>query len=208
MYCSEGIILRSMLEVNSSNFSFFFHYLFITVQFSCSVLSASLWPQGLQHARPPCPSPTPRVYSNSCPLSQWCHPTISSSVVPFSSCLQSFPAWVFDSESALCIWWPKYWSFSFSISPSREYSGLIPLGWTGWISLQFHLKCAYCVSLIKHESIFWPNGCLKTTLTRKFESSLSKAVFPAYAVLSQNGLALRREWAASETDILGGIFRL
>ena len=60
-------------------------------QFSCSVVSNSLWPHGLQHARLPCPSPTPRVYSNSCPLSWWCHPTISSSVVPFS-CLQSFPA--------------------------------------------------------------------------------------------------------------------
>ena len=63
-----------------------------TVQFSCSVVSNSLRSHGLQHARPPCPSPTPGVYSNSCPLSQWCHPTISSSVIPFSSCLQSLPA--------------------------------------------------------------------------------------------------------------------
>ena len=62
------------------------------VQFSHSVMSNSLWPHGLQHARPPCPSPTPGVYSNSCALSLWCHPTISSSFVPFSSCLQSFPA--------------------------------------------------------------------------------------------------------------------
>ena len=62
------------------------------VQFSLSVMSNSLWPHGLQHARPPCPSPTPRVYSNSCPSSQWCHPTISSSVIPLSSCLQSVPA--------------------------------------------------------------------------------------------------------------------
>ena len=62
------------------------------VQFSLSVLSNSLWPHGLQHARPPCPSPTPGVYSNTCLLSWWCHPTISSSVVPFSSCLQFFPA--------------------------------------------------------------------------------------------------------------------
>ena len=61
-------------------------------QFSCSVVSESLPPHGLQHARLPCPSPTPAVYSNSCPLSRWCHPTISSSAVPFSSCLQSFPA--------------------------------------------------------------------------------------------------------------------
>ena len=65
---------------------------FSSVQFSHSVMSNSLWPHGLQHARPPCPSPTPGVYPNSGPLSQWCHPTISSSVFPFSSCLQSFPA--------------------------------------------------------------------------------------------------------------------
>ena len=63
-----------------------------SVQFSCSVVSDSLWPHELQQARPPCPSPTPRLYSNSCPSSQWCHPTISSSVVPFSSCPQSLPA--------------------------------------------------------------------------------------------------------------------
>ena len=64
----------------------------ISIQFSCSVMSDSLWPHGLQHTRPPCPSPTPGVYPNSCSLSRWCHPTISSSVVPFSSHLQSFPA--------------------------------------------------------------------------------------------------------------------
>ena len=63
-----------------------------SVQFSYSVVSDSLWPHGMQHARLPCPSPTSRTYSNSCPLSQWCHPTISSSVVPFSSCLLFFPA--------------------------------------------------------------------------------------------------------------------
>ena len=67
-------------------------FIVVTVQFSRSVVSNSLWPHGLQHTRPPCPSPTPRVYSNSCPLSRWCHPTISSFVVPFSSCPQSFPA--------------------------------------------------------------------------------------------------------------------
>ena len=61
------------------------------VQFSCSVVSDSFWLHGLQHARPPCPSPTPRDYSSSCPLSRWCHPTISSSVIPFSSCPQFFP---------------------------------------------------------------------------------------------------------------------
>ena len=95
-----------------------------SVQFSCSVVSDSLQPHGLQHTRLPSPSPTPGACSNSCPLSWWCHPTISSSVIPFSSCLQSFPAsgsfqWVLHMR------WPKYWSFSFSIRPSNEYSGLI-----------------------------------------------------------------------------------
>ena len=100
--------------------------LYYSVQFRCSVVSNSLQPHGLYHASPLCPSPTPRVYSNSCSLSQWCHPTISSSVLPFSFCLQSFPAsGSFPKESVLCIRWPKYWSFSFSPSPSNEYSGLI-----------------------------------------------------------------------------------
>ena len=99
------------------------------VQFSCSVMSHSLRSHGLQHARPSCPSPTPRAYSNSSPSRWWCYPTISSSVVPFSSRLQSFPGIkVFSSESILRIWWPKYWSFSFNISPSNEYSGLISFG--------------------------------------------------------------------------------
>ena len=99
---------------------------FSSVRFRHSVVSNSLWPHGLQHARLLCPSPTPRVYSNSCPSSQWCHPTISFFVVRFSSCLQSFPSIsVFSNESVLCIRWPKYWSFRFSISPSSEYSGLI-----------------------------------------------------------------------------------
>ena len=94
------------------------------VQFSHSVMSYSLWPHGLQHTRPPCPSPTPGVYSR--PLSRWCHPTSSSSVVPFSSCLQSF--WAsgsFPVSQFFALGDQKYWSFSFSISPSNEYSGLI-----------------------------------------------------------------------------------
>ena len=95
-------------------------------QFSGSVVSNSLRPHGLQHARIPCPSPTPGACSNSCLSSWWCHPTISSSVIPFSSCLQSFPASeYFSSESILLIRWLKYWSFSFSIIPSREHPGLI-----------------------------------------------------------------------------------
>ena len=126
----------------------------ISVQFSHSVVSDSLWPHELQHTRPPCLSPTPGVYSNSCPLSQWCHPTISSSVVPFSSRLQSFPAsGSFPMRAGLCIRWPKDWSFSFSTSPSNEHSGLIsfrmdsfPLG---WISLQ---SKGLSESLLQHHS--------------------------------------------------------
>ena len=93
--------------------------------FSCSVVFDSLQPHGLQHARLPCPSLSPRVCSNSSPLSWWGHPTVSSSVVRFSSCLQSFPGSGSSNDSTLHIRWSKYWSFSFSISPSNEYSGLI-----------------------------------------------------------------------------------
>ena len=98
---------------------------FSSVQFSHSIVSDSLQPHESQHARSPCPSPTPEVYSNSCPLSQWCHPAISSSVVPFLL-LPPFPLSirVFSSESTLCMRWLKYWSFSFSISPSSEHPGL------------------------------------------------------------------------------------
>ena len=98
-----------------------------SVQFSHSVVSDSLQPHELQHTRFSHPSPTPRACSNSCPLSRWCHPIISSSVIPLSSCLQSFPesgsfpmSQVFASGGQSI-----YWSFSFSISPSNEYSGLI-----------------------------------------------------------------------------------
>ena len=109
-----------------------------SVQFSCSVMSDSLQPHALQHARPPCPSPTPEVYLNSCQLSWWCHPNhliLCRLLLLLHSISPSIR--VFSNESALHIRWPKYWSFSFNISPSNEHSGLIsPLGWTGWISLQ------------------------------------------------------------------------
>ena len=98
---------------------------FSSVQFSHSVVSDSLRPHKSQHARPPCPSPTPGVHSDSHPSSQRCHPAISSSVVPFSSCPQFLPASVFSSESTLRMRRPKYWSFSFSIIPSKEIPGLI-----------------------------------------------------------------------------------
>ena len=97
-----------------------------TVQSSRWVVSDSLRPHGLQHARLPCPSPTPRAYSNSSPLSPWCHPTISSSCHLLLLLLSIFPSIrVFSCESVLHIMWPRSWSFSFSIRPSNEYSGLI-----------------------------------------------------------------------------------
>ena len=92
-----------------------------------SVVSNSVTPWTLAH-QASCPSPTPRACSDSCPSSRWCYPTISSCVIPFSSCLQFPSSGVFSSESVLCTRWPKYWSFSFSISPSNEYSGLISFG--------------------------------------------------------------------------------
>ena len=113
-----------------------FHSFYGWVQFSHSVVSDSLRPHELQHTRPPCPSPTPRVYPNPCPLSQWYHPTISSSVIPFP-CPQSFPASGYFPMSQL------FTSGGQSIGVSASASALLintrdwsPLGWTGWISLQ------------------------------------------------------------------------
>ena len=109
----------------------------MTVQFSCSVKSDSLQLHELQHSRPPCPSPTPGAYSNSCPVSQWCHPTISSSVIPFSSCPQSFPASGSFPMSQLFTSGGQSTGVSVSISVlSRNTQDWSPLGWTGWISLQ------------------------------------------------------------------------
>ena len=89
-------------------------------------MSGFLLLHGLQHHRPPCPSPTPGVYSNTCPLSRWCHPTISSFVIPFSSHLQSFPAsGSFQTSQFFPLGGQSIWSFSFSISPSNEHRGLI-----------------------------------------------------------------------------------
>ena len=118
-------------------------------QFSSSVESSSLRPHPLKHARLPCPSPTPKVYSNSCPLSQWCHPTISSSASP-SPPTSIFPSIrVFSNELVLCIRWPECWSFSFNVSPFNEYSGLTSfrMDWLDLIEVQGTLK-----SLLQHHS--------------------------------------------------------
>ena len=109
--------------------------IFSSVQFSCSVVSDSLRPHELQHARPPCPSPTPRVHSNSHPLSWWCHPAISSSVVPF--CPQSLPASESFPMSQLFAWDGQSIGVSASASVlPMNTQAWSPLGWNGWISLQ------------------------------------------------------------------------
>ena len=106
-----------------------------TVKFSCSVMSNALRPHELQHTRPPCPSPTPEVHLNSCSSSLWYHPTISFSVVPFSSCSQSFPASGSFPVSQLFTSGGQSTGVSTSVLPmnTQDWS---PLGWTGWISLQ------------------------------------------------------------------------
>ena len=115
----------------------FIAYIHVSVQFSCSVVSDSLRPHESQHARPPCPSPTPRVHSDSHPSSHWCHPAISSSVVPFSSCPQSLPASESFPMSQLFAWGGQSTGVSAlaSLLPknTQDWS---PLEWTGWISLQ------------------------------------------------------------------------
>ena len=110
---------------------------FNSVQFSHSVVSDSLRPHESQHARPPCPSPTPRVYSNSCPSSRWCHPAISSSVIPFSSCPQSLPSSESFPVSQLFAWGGQGTGVSAlaSFLPKKS-QGWSPSEWTVWISLQ------------------------------------------------------------------------
>ena len=132
-------------------------------QFSHSVVSDSLWPHGLQYTRLPCPSPTPGTYSNSCPTSQWCHPTISSSVISFSFCLQSFPAsrsfpmsqfFASDGQSVGV-------SASASVLP-MNIQDWFPLGLTGWISLQLTLPAVDIVIMYPlydgYSVLWWYSG--------------------------------------------------
>jgi len=146
-----------------------------SVQFSHSVVSDSLWAHGLQHARPPCSSPTPRVYSNSCPLSQWCHPTISSSVIPFSSCLQSFPA----SGSFPMGQFFSSGGQSIGVSASATVLPMnmkdwFPLGWTDCISLLSKgLSRVFSNTTVQKHQFFgaqlslWSNSHIHTWLLEK-----------------------------------------
>ena len=133
-------------------------------------MSDSLRPHESQHARPPCSSPTPRVHPDSCPLRQWCHPAISSSVIPFSSCPQSLPASESFPMSRLFTWGSqKYWSFSFSIIPSKEISGLVSfrMDWLDLLAVQGTLK-----SLLQHHSskvsILWLSAFFTIQLSHPY----------------------------------------
>ena len=140
------------------------------VAISCPTLQT----HGLQHARLPCPSLSPRICSDSCPLSQWWHPTISSSIVPFSSHFQSFPGSGkdFSNESALCIRWPKYWSFSFSISHSNEHPGLTSfrMDWLDLVAVQGTLN-----SILEYHSskasILWCSAFFTVQLSHPYVTS-------------------------------------
>ena len=122
---------------------------FSSVQFSRSVVSDSLWPHELQHARPPRPSPTPWVHSNSRPSSRWCHPAISSYFIPFSSCPQSLPASESFPMSQLFVWGGQSTGVSFSLIPSKKHPGLISfrMDWLDLLVVQRTLK-----SLLQHHT--------------------------------------------------------
>ena len=130
----------------------------------------------LKHARLPCPSLSPRLGSDSCPLRQWCHLTISFSVTPFSSCPHSFPAPRSFPMLSLCIKLSKYWSFSFSISPSYEYSGLISfrIDWFHLLDVQETLKSLLSTTVQKHQFFgaqpsFWSSSHSSTWLMEKLD---------------------------------------
>ena len=156
---------------------------FSSVQFSCSVVSDSLRPHESQHARLPCPSPTPRVHPGSCASSQWCHPAISSSVVPFSSCPQSLPASGSFPMSQLHMRWPEYWSFSLSISPSNEHLGLVSfrIDWLYLLAVQGTLK-----SLLQHHSskasILWHSAFFIVQLSHTYMTT-GKTIAKTFYVL-------------------------
>ena len=132
------------------------------IQFSLVTQSRlTLWTHGHSQARFPCPSPTPGACSNSCPLSQWCHPTISSSVVPFSSHLQSFPESGSFQMNQFFTSWPKYWTFSFSISPSNEYTGLISFR-TDWFDQPKGLTRVFSKTTVQKHQFFGPQLSLES----------------------------------------------
>ena len=146
-----------------------------SVQFSCSVMSDSLWPHGLQHTRPPCPSQTAGVCSNSCPLSWWCHPTISSSVIPFSSCLQSFPAsGSFPMSQLFASGGHNIGVSASALVHPMNIQDWFHLEWTSWISLQsqglsrvFSNTTAQKHQFFSTQLSLWSNSHIHTWLLEK-----------------------------------------
>ena len=180
-----------------------------SVQFSRSVVSNSLRPHELQQARPPCPSPTSGVHANSCPSSRWCHPAISSSVIPFSSCPQSLPASESFPMSQLRMRCPKYWSFSFSIIPSKEHPGLISfrMDWLDLLAVQGTLK-----NLLQHYSSKASGGLLNSSLismSKKIHGWMNKSLTwiiklePHSMLFNSQNLVLNRPRTASMRRRLG-----
>ena len=166
-----GFLVQCSLQKWSFVYYFPCNIVFLISQFSSvsSAVSNSLWPHESQLARPPCPSPTTGVYSNSCPSSRWCHPAVSSCCpllllppIPPSSR-------VFSKESTVRMRWPKYWSFSFSISPSSEYPGLISfrMDWLDLLAVQVTLK-----NLLQHHSskasILWRSAFFTVQLSHPY----------------------------------------
>ena len=163
-YGPTGVFIRVFSSIRKRVFS--------SVQFSSSVMSNSSRPHGLQHSRLPCPSPTPGAYSNSCPWSRWCHPTISSSVIPFSSHLQSFPASGSFPMSQLFTSGGQSTraSLSASVLP-KTIQGWSPLGWTSWTSLQSKgLSRVFSSTTVQKHKFFstqlslWSNSYIHTWL--------------------------------------------
>ena len=145
-----------------------FSFNFISVQLSCSVVSDSLWPHGLQHARLPCPSLTLGVYPNSCPLSRWCHPTISSSVVPFSSHLQSFPA--LGSFQMSQFFASGGQSIGVSVSAS-----VLPVNIQGWLMAGMLSKLHSSTSALSvGGSSAWPLGSLRACMLTGFQQDKTR----------------------------------
>ena len=147
-------------------------------------MSHSLWPHGLQHARLLCPSLSTGVCSNSCSLSPWCRQIISSSVTPFSSCPQSFPASVFSDELALRIWWPKYGVSASALVLPMSIQDWFPLGLAGLISLQFKgLSRVFSNTTVQKHQFFiaqpslWFNSHIHTWLLEKLQHYIYCALY-------------------------------
>ena len=141
---------------------------FSSVQFSHSVVSNSLWPHESQHARPPCPSPSPRVHSNSSPSSRWCLPAISSSVIPFSSCLQSLPASVFSNDQLFTRGGQSTGVSALASLLPKNTQGWSPLEWTGWISLQSKGISSFLQHHSLKASILWCSAFFTVQLSHPY----------------------------------------